>query len=563
MAPGSYSRDQSVWFSLIAKGLVAAGFVLAGSCVIGATSSHASDRIALEGAPPVPEAVLRSLSVKVPFSSRGVNESISPELLRELSMDEAVKLSVTRNPKLKSSYWTFRSSQDLLGASYALWWPTLSLSVGSGVYKYESKKDGAATNYTELTNLFSGFAPPSPSESTSDTSSGSSSGSSSSTSSISSAFSSISGQPNGNYFYSTLNLSLTWNVFDASRPLKIWRSKYQALQDADRYTIAYRDNALNVQNSYVDLLSSTAKKIAYELIVSNSEYLVRVSEDKHELGVASGLDVSKQQANYYSDLSLLKQSSRDVSVNQAQLAQLMDVDLPSDISLSEKLIPLGGWSHSLNQTVQSSEEHRKVVQEMLIDSYIQNANADIEMATYLPTLQLVSQLYGTQTGYWTESYAEFIENPSAVLTFSWTGFDGGQARMRSNSYRKLAESAYQSYLETINEVNENARSGYSKVIGGREIVLATANQVKQSTVSLQLQSERYQIGYGTVTDLVQAQTNLAQAVLSYVNHLQEYNKSLLELSRNTGLVIDQDKTFVKTVGDPLSLLSLLSFRPSI
>ncbi len=546
-------------FSLIARGLVAAGCVLAGSCVVGATSSLASDRIALAGAPPVPEAVLQSLSVKVPFSSRGVNESINPELLRELSMDEAVELSVIRNPKLKSSYWTFRSSQDLLGASYALWWPTLSLAVGSGVYNYESKKDGAATNYTELTNLFSGFAPTSPSEATSDTSSGSSSNSSS----ISSAFSSISGQPNGNYFYSTLNLSLTWNVFDASRPLKIWRSKYQALQDADRYTIAYRDNALNVQNSYVDLLSSTAKKIAYELIVSNSEYLVGVAEDKHELGVASGLDVSKQQANYYSDLSLLKQSSRDVSVNQAQLAQLMNVDLPSEISLSEKLIPLGGWSHSLDQTVQSSEEHRKVVQEMLIDSYVQNANADIEMATYLPTLQLVSQLYGTQTGYWTESYAEFIDNPSAVLTFSWTGFDGGQARMRSNSYRKLAESAYQSYLETINEVNENARSGYSKVLGGREIVLATANQVKQSTISLQLQSERYQIGYGTVTDLVQAQTNLAQAVLSYVNNLQEYNKSLLELSRNTGLTINHDQTFVNTVGDPLSLLSLLSFRPSM
>lgn len=548
-------------FSLVAKGLVAAGCLFAGSCVVG-PSSLASDRRALEGAPPVPEAVLKSLTVKAPYSSRGVNESIDSELLRELSMDTAVRLSVERNPKLKSSYWTFRSSQDLLGASYALWWPTVSLSVGSGAYYYDSNKSGAYTNYTELTDLFSGLSSALPSQSTSgdatETSSSSSSNSADS-SSFSSAFDSISGQPNGNYFYSTLNLSLTWNVFDATRPLKIWKSKYQALQDADRYTIAFRDNSLNVQNAYVDLLSSTAKKLAYESIVTNSKYLVRVAKDKNELGVASGLDVSKQQANYYSDLSLLSQSSRDVSVNQAQLAKLMNVNSPLVISLSENLIPLGGWSHTLEQTVQSSEQHRKVVQEMLLDSYLQNANADIEMATYLPTLQLVSQLYGTQTGYWTESYAEFINNPSAVLTFSWTGFDGGQARMRSSSYKKLAESAYQSYLETINDVKENARSGYFEVSGGREIVLATANQVKQSTISLQLQSERYQIGYGTVTDLVQAQTNLAQAVLSYVNQLQDYNKSLLELSRNTGLRIDQDQSFVEAVGNPLGLLSQLSF----
>ena len=522
---------------------------------------------------PVPEAVLKSLQVEVPEPRLSSDTDPAPEALRDLSMEMAVDLSVQRNPQLKSSYWTFRSSQDLQGAAYALWWPQLSLKVGSGVYKYDSTTSGASTNYSELTNLFSGLSSalsastsaPGTSTSGTSTSGTSSTGTQSSfdASSISSAFDSISGQPNGDYFYSTLNLSLTWDVLDATRPLKIWRSKHQTLQSADRYAIAYRDNVLNVQNSYVDLLASNAKKDAYELIVANSKKLVQVSSDKREFGIASGLDVSKQRSNYFSDLRLLEQSRRDIKTVQAQLARLLNVNSPLNITLSEKFEVLGSWSHPLESTVQASETHRKVVQEMLLDVYLQNVDADLEMASYLPTLQLVTQLYGTQTGYWTESYAEFIKNPSAVLTFSWKPFDGGQARMRAESYRKLSESAYQSYLETINQVKESARSGYFKVNDGTKILLASSGQVKQAAISLQLQSDRYQIGYGTVTDLVQAQTTLAQAVLSYVTQLQEYNKSLLELARNTGLPIDRDSDLADRIGDPLASLSTLSFSSSL
>ena len=543
-------------------------------------SGHASEERQLPSPLPVPEEVLRSLQVDEPTDEVVTEIPLAEEGLHDLSMEKAVRLSIERNPKLRSSYWTFRSTQDLMGATYAAWWPQLSLTVGSGIYKYDSNTSGASTNYSELTSLFSSLSSnvgtsnstdsnkgqsTSASNSGSTTSSSSSSGGQSSfdSSSISSAFESISGQPNGNYFYSTFNLSLTWDVLNATRSLNIWKSKHQALQGADRYAIAYRDNVLNVQNSYVDLLASTAKKNAYEYIVANSQRLVEVTDDKREFGVASGLDVAKQKANYFSDLSLLEQSKRDIKTNQAQLARLMSVNAFEDITLSENLEALGGWSHSLDETIQASESHRKVVQEMLLDVYLQDVDADIEMASYLPTLQLVSQLYGTQTGYWTESYAEFIKNPSAVLTFSWKFFDGGQARMRAESYRKLSESAYQTYLETINQVKENARSGYSKVTVGRNILLASSDQVKQASISLRLQSDRYQIGYGTVTDLVQAQTTLAQAVLSYINQLQDYNKALLELARNTGLTINQDPQLIDRIGDPLASLNDLSFSADL
>ena len=563
----------------LAKGAAAVAAMVAFPVSI-PLSGHASEERQLPSPLPVPEEVLRSLQVDEPTDEVVTEIPLAADGLNDLSMEKAVRLSIERNPKLRSSYWTFRSTQDLMGAAYAAWWPQLSLTVGSGIYKYDSNTSGASTNYSELTSLFSSLSSnvgtsnstdskkgqsTSASNSGSTTSSSSSSGGQSSfdSSSISSAFESISGQPNGNYFYSTFNLSLTWDVLNATRSLNIWKSKHQALQGADRYAIAYRDNVLNVQNSYVDLLASTAKKNAYEYIVANSQRLVEVTDDKREFGIASGLDVAKQKTNYFSDLSLLEQSKRDIKTNQAHLARLMSVNAFEDITLSDNLEALGGWSHSLDETIRASESHRKVVQEMLLDVYLQDVDADIEMASYLPTLQLVSQLYGTQTGYWTESYAEFIKNPSAVLTFSWKFFDGGQARMRAESYRKLSESAYQTYLETINQVKENARSGYSKVNVGREILLASSDQVKQASTSLRLQSDRYQIGYGTVTDLVQAQTTLAQAVLSYINQLQDYNKALLELARNTGLTINQDPQLIDRIGDPLASLNDLSFSADL
>lgn len=482
--------------------------------------------------PPLPSTVFETLKVPAPTGSLAPLNDLPAVNLTGLSIEQAVQLSVDRNPKLKASYLTFRSSQDLVGAAFAAWWPTLDLSVGTGPYKYNQNESGSDSTEAIFSSLFSG------------------------SSAFSSDFSSsnlqsVSGQPDGSYLYSTLTFSLTWDVVNPTRSLDIWKSKYESLRDADRYTITYRDLKLNVENAYVALQASNAQKLAYEAIVENALYLVNVTKDKQSFGVASGVDVAKQKTNYFSDLAQLQKSVRDIKVDQSNLAELLNVKNAEQISLSQALKPLGAWSYSLEETLEASIQYRKIVQEMLLDSYIQNVNSNIEMATYLPTLQLVAQLYGNQTGYWTESYSDFVKNPSAVLTFQWTGFDGGSARMRAGSYQKLAESAYQTYLDTVNQVKKEARSGFYQVQKGKDIVLSSADQVKQASKSLELQTARFQLGYGSVTDLVQAQQQMAQAVLDYVADLRQYNQDLLTLARNTGLEIDRGSLFLEAVGEPL------------
>ena len=58
--------------------------------------------------------------------------------------------------------------------------------------------------------------------------------------------------------------------------------------------------------------------------------------------------------------------------------------------------------------------------------------------------------------------------------------------------------------------------------------------------------------------MVQAQQNLAQSVISYIQNLAAYNKALLTLSRNTGLDYQPDPELVRLVGEPLNLLRLPS-----
>ena len=485
--------------------------------------------------PPLPSTIFETLRVPAPTGSLAPLNNLPPAKLSGLSIEQAVQLSVDRNPKLKASYLTFRSSQDLVGAAFAAWWPTLDLSVGTGPYKYNQDESGSDSTEAIFSSLFSG------------------------SSAFSSDFSSsnlqsVSGQPDGSYLYSTLTFSLTWDVINPTRSLDIWKSKYESLRDADLYTITYRDLKLNVENAYVALQASNAQKLAYEAIVENALYLVKVTEDKQGFGVASGVDVAKQKTNYFSDLAQLQKAIRDIKVDQSNLAELLNVKNAEQISLAQTLKPLGAWSYSLQETLEASIQYRKVVQEMLLDSYIQDVNSNIELATYLPTLQLVAQLYGNQTGYWTESYSDFVKNPSAVLTFQWTGFDGGSARMRSSSYQKLAESAYQAYLDTVNQVKKEARSGFYQVEKGKDIVLSSAAQVQQASKSLELQTARFQLGYGSVTDLVQAQQQMAQAVLDYVANLRQYNQDLLTLARNTGLEIDRGALFLDAVGEPLASL---------
>lgn len=200
-----------------------------------------------------------------------------------------------------------------------------------------------------------------------------------------------------------------------------------------------------------------------------------------------------------------------------------------------------------------------------MDVKINEAQAKIDLAVYKPTIALVNTLYWTKgVGYtglgppYVADARNDIWNGSALLQITFTGFDGGQARMSAASAMRRAKAAEADAQSAINQVRREVQTYFSQVNQGRNATVLASQRVSSATQALRLQTLRFKAGYGNITDVVQAQQDLTQAVTLYVQQLAAYNTALVSLARASGLAYVPDQSFLQQVGDPLSKIGLIA-----
>lgn len=456
--------------------------------------------------------------------------ALPPEDLGRLTLPQALEWASQRNPVLRQSYEELVATQNSLGAAYATWWPVINQSINGGQY--------GARSYYNYPGAFSGGVP-SPGAYRDQK-----------------AFI-------GSYFQAIAQFDLTWNLFDPARTPTIWQNKYQVRQAADTYVIARRDNRLQTAQSFIELQQAVAQVLTGQQIVDNDRLLFGLTQSRFNLGSATKVDLAKQESVLKADERNLAQSRQDVFVAQAALAELLAVSNGTAIAPADPLTALGAWPHGLEDTQTSALQYRKVIEQQLMDVKINEAQSQIELAVYRPTIQLINSLLWTKAaGFtsqgppWTQGARSDLWDASALLQLTFTGFDGGQARMNAEAARSRARAAEASYQASINQVRKEVETFHAQTTLGRQVVIYSSERVKASNEALRLQTLRFNAGYGTVTDVVQAQQDLTQAVIGYVNDLADYNVALVNLSRASGLEYVPDPDLIAKLGTPLENLRL-------
>lgn len=456
---------------------------------------------------------------------------LPPELLGALTMEQATAWAVDRNPVVRSAYQSLVATQNSLGAAYASWWPTLNLSLNGGPY-------ASKTFYNYPFSASAGFP-------------------------ISGSGLSSERVFEASYFQAIGQIDTTWNLIDPTRSATIWQSKYLVRQAADTYVITRRDQRLKTQSAYIDLQRALAAVQTGRQIVENDELLYRLAQTRVQMGVASRLEVFKQQTVLLADRQALLAAEQQVETARANLAELLATPSPEALTPATPFAPLGAWGHSLDDSITASVAYRKVLEQQLLAVKTNEAQAQIYLATYRPTLQLITSLYWTKGVGYLNQGPPFVPNArsdewngSALLQLTFTGFDGGQARMNAAAARRQAAAAAETYSATLLKVRSEVQSLVAQARSGRSIVLAGAERVKAANGALRLQTLRFNAGYGTITDVVQAQQEISQAVSSYIQNLATYNDTLVQLSRSSGLPVQPDPDLLQAVGDPLQTLRL-------
>ncbi len=502
------------------------------------------------------------------YSSMSSVKPIPRDELQNLEMGTAVRLAEERNPVIKENYQDFVASGNQLGSAYATWWPTITGDLNFGwygqqaYYNYVGALSGLTTTGFEAG---SGMGSGSSDSSSGTSTSGSSSSDTTSCSSSSSflyceAFSS-------SYLQGITTIDVDWKIYDPVRQPLIDKNQSLVDEASSDFTISKRDYGLKTREAFVKLQTSLAGISTSSQLVENDQFLLRLAQSRKRLGVASDLDIAKQLTVLKTDEVNQVAAQREARVAEAALAELLNDPLATGIKPSTALSPLGGWNVGLKETIESALDYRQIIEKQLAIVRQNEKQALIDLAIYRPTISLVNSLYWTKgVGYtglgppWIIGKARSdFWNAESLLKVTFTGFDGGKARMEAEASRSRARAAQSAAEQSQNGVISEVREYFADVKDGRQALIVATERVDAASSALKLQSLRFSAGFGSITDVVQSQQDLTQAVESYIKELSDYNLALVSLSRASGIDYVKDLSLLEKVGDPLSQVKIAPY----
>ena len=421
--------------------------------------------------------------------------------LRPVGLAEVETLAEVNNPNLKAIASQVAQAQSNLRAQISLWYPQLSL------------KGGALPTYTTGQQYSSAFTG--------------------------------TGQQVGNTTSSIwrmqADLEASWGLINPSRTPTIAAARDQFEQAKNKYLIGLRDLRLQADKLYFALQDADEQVRIGQESVRSSQVSLRDARARFQAGVDTKLAVLQAETQLARDQQLLTTALAQQSIARRNLAQLLN--LPQDITPTARDASrvLGTWIPSLQESIVAAYAFREELDQALLDISVANSNANAALAQVQPFLNIVNTLStGRTKGY------EFVQAPipgetgwnvnnTLGLTFNWAIYDGGRASAEYRRNKEIAEQSRFSFADRRNQVRQEVEESFYNLERNNRNITTTSREVISARESLRLARLRFQAGVTTQREVVDTQRDLTQAEVRYSTAIADYNTSLAELRRRTGL----------------------------
>jgi len=437
-------------------------------------------------------------------------DQVSIRALRPLGLAEVENLAEINNPNLKAIASQVDQAKSNLRAQISAWYPTLSLTASNlpGFFNGES--------YNSL-----------PDGSFNSTSTGISN-------------TRLSGAKGG--------VGINWALINPQRVPQIAAARDQFEQAKNQYLIALREARLQAAQAYFQLqLADDQVRIGQESVRASLVSL-RDARARFQAGVATKLEVLQAETQLGRDEQLLTNSIASQSIARRSLARLLDLPQTITPTAKEPLRVLGVWTPSLQESIVAAYAFREELSNAILDISVANSNANSARGAVQPFLNIFdnfsAERYSGGVTTKTPSSSVTGDGPGAYqynlnntvgLNFSWSIFDGGKAMAQSRQYKqKAAENAFK-FADQRDTIRFQVEQSFYQLRKHNRDIQTTSREVISARESLRLARLRYQAGVTTQREVVDTQRDLTQAEVAYATALANYNTSLAELRRRTGL----------------------------
>lgn len=334
---------------------------------------------------------------------------------------------------------------------------------------------------------------------------------------------------------------ITYNTFDARAELRQTLFDYSAWQDYQgaklgerlanaQVAVAREQIATQTELDYVSVLSARQAVTAARADLTQATALLKLAEDQEQVGVATGVDVTRAKARQARARASLAQRQTEVVRAEIQLERTVGLPMNTPLVLTDPLVfrpmPLAPIHSALDQAYAARPEVA-MARTRIDQGETQLASA---RGQRLPKLSL-SAAYGA-SGNTPHDNDEGTYSIGAQLNVPI--FSGGAVSGQIHTAASQLEQQRIRYRDTREQVEQDVRTA-------RQTLQTLSAQVRAARANLTLakdelkrSSDRFQHGVANNLEVVDAQSTLADARNTRISALAEYTRARINLAAAAG-----------------------------
>ena len=326
------------------------------------------------------------------------------------------------------------------------------------------------------------------------------------------------------------SLGLNWTVFDGfGRQGQVGQASSRSISTEQTATRTRQAIVYQVESTYLNVLrNEQLVLVSDENLKRDQRQLERITES-NRVGALSLADVYRQQSQVGSDEYQLIQAQNNFNKSKADLAALIGLDLNKEYTFIDPSISTDIPKAELDSTATRYTNFPELVRRAIaarpdyqgaVESY-NAASSGVTMARsgYFPSLNVFAG-YGLSS----DELSSLKDNNSLDwgLRLQWTLFDGFGTNANVQSAvanRRIAEITV---AQTERDIGAEVKKALLDLEAARKQYEVSQSALISATEDRKIAEERYNLGAGTLLDLLTANANLVSAQANLVNSAYGY-----------------------------------------
>lgn len=323
--------------------------------------------------------------------------------------------------------------------------------------------------------------------------------------------------------------SLVQNLFSLSL-IQRWRAAKTGIEVATlEAEIAKRDVMATVGLLYMEALRADEAVKARRADIELSQQLLKLAQDRKAAGVATGLDVTREEVQLENTRQRLLVAQNDHESARLNLIRALGIDFDVHLVLTDSLTFVNVVHEKPDEALATAQENRTELKAQANRQRLASLSHSSVESERVPSLALNGD-YGWIGLKPDEAYA----TRTLGLTLSVPIFDGGQREGRISETRSRVRQEAIRMKDVSDQVSLEVRNALLTLESSTQQVGVSHKGLDLAQKELAFARDRFAAGLATNIEVTNAQTSVARARDNVIEALFRFNASRINLARAKG-----------------------------